>query len=69
MGDIEAPVVESTPLMAQEQEAKLNEARYVSETRSSQSIDINFNNLPKGVDVQQSAPVPGVTLKLGYAGS
>lgn len=69
VGDIEAPAVESTPLMAQEQEAKLNEARYVSETRSSQSIDINFNNLPKGVDVQQSAPVPGVTLKLGYAGS
>lgn len=69
VGDIEAPAVESTPLMAQEQEAKLNEARYVSETRSSQSIDVNFNNLPKGVDVQQSAPVPGVTLKLGYAGS
>lgn len=66
---LEPPKVESTPLMVQEQEAKLNEARYISETKQSSSIDINFNNLPPGVLVEQTKAVPGVTLNLGYAGS
>lgn len=66
---LEAPKVESTPLQAQEQEAKLNEARYISETKQAGSIDVNFNNLPPGVLVEQSRPIQGVKLSLGYAGT
>ena len=61
-------------LLAQQQETPISPnaglagaIRQETETRS--RVDVNFSNLPKGTQVEQTGKVPGFDLELGFAGA